>query len=209
MRTKSQKVAAGLLGLAIIAFVVDRWVIGIEDEGAAGATAPVRATVAAPAGAAAKPAAQPATVEAVAAQPTGQPTGQPASLASRLAALDEAMRLSREAIANAFRPSDAWIAAAAPPVVTPPKAEVVPPRPAAPKVDHAAVFARRHKLTAVINDGRRGMAIVNGRLYKVGQRVGGFKLIDVGLTEAVFLGMGTEATLHLPGQSSPSLAGVQ
>jgi hypothetical protein len=213
--TKSQKIAGGLLGLAAVAFVVDRWVIGTDEGAGAGAAPGQRAVASRPsaaarpttprplpalavstAGATASPAA-PTAAAAVAAQPT--------SLSSRLAALDEAMRLSREAVADAFRPSAAWIAAAEPPpAATQPVAEAAPApaaKPAAPKVDHGAAFAQAHVLTAVMHNGSRGMAIVNGRVCRVGQRIGGFKLIDVGLTEAVFLGKGTEVTLKLPGQS--------
>lgn len=215
MRTKSQKVALGLLGLAVVAFVVDRFVIGTDETTAvAAANEFVPAGSASPAAAgpsAAVPhsAARPAGVAATPnASPPGTATSQPASLASRLAALDQAMRLSRDSVADAFRPSAAWIAASQPPPPPAPVAAPAPtPKPAPPKVDHGAVFAKRYQLSALMNDGRGGMAIVNGKLYKVGQSVGGFRLIDVGLTEAIFLGKGTEVTLKLAGQQP--LADVQ
>lgn len=208
MRTKSQKVALGLLGLAVVAFVVDRFVIGTDETTAvAAANEFVPAGSAAPAAAGRSVAAPQAAARSagVAATPNasspGTATSQPASLASRLAALDQAMRLSRESVADAFRPSAAWVAASQPPPPPGPAAAPAPtPKPAPPKVDHGAVFAKRYQLSALMNDGRGGMAIVNGKLYKVGQSVGGFRLIDVGLTEAIFLGKGTEVTLKLAGQ---------
>ena len=209
MRTKSQKVAAALLGLAVVAFCVDRWVLGgpgdeVEaDDAAVSSDAPTRSAAARKSVALDRQAVPTTTGVAPAVH-------KPTSLASRLAAMDEAMRLTRAAVADAFQPPAAWVAANAPPVVAPPAPAVVaPPKPAPPKVDHAAVFAKRYTLTAVMNDGKRGMAIVNGKLFAVGQSVGGFKLIDVGLTEAVFLGKGTEVTLKLAGQSLSGVAGVQ
>ena len=46
------------------------------------------------------------------------------------------------------------------------------------------------------------MAIVNGRLYKPGQVIDGFKLTKVGLREARFWGRGKAVTLKLPGQAA-------
>lgn len=216
MRTKSQKVALALLGLAVVAFVVDRFVIGTDETTAVAAAdefEPARTASPGTAGrsvAAPQPAGRSASVVA-AENPVASlaaATSQPASLASRLAALDQAMRLSRDSVADAFRPSAAWVAASQPPPPPDPAAAPAPTqKPAPPKVDYGAVFAKRHQLTALMNDGRGGMAIVNGRLYKVGQSVGGFRLIDVGLTEAIFLGKGTEVTLKLAGQQP--LADVQ
>ena len=203
MRTKSQKICAGFLGLAVAAFVVDRWVIGFDDP-ATPATA--RAPRPAPSPATAPPLAQPATLSGTsAASPAPQAAGP--TLASRLSAIAEVRGLSRGSVGDAFRPSEAWLALAAPPPAPEPQAPVaqaVAPR----RIDHAALFKQRHTLTAVMKNGRAGLAIVNGRLYEVGQYVGGFKLTEVGLTEAKFWGKGTRVTLKLAGQL-PAVADVR
>jgi hypothetical protein len=190
MPTKSQKVSGAVLGLAVIAFAVDRWVIssgeiGAEPVAAADSRTPAPAVVAAAAAPGNAPEAKAAAAEFT-------------SLASRLAAMSEARRLSADSVADAFRPSEVWLTLSAPPA--PPKVEHPGPKPAPAKVDHAAAFVQRHTLTAVMKDRSGGMAIINGKLYKVGQYVGGFKLTRVGLTDASFWGKGTGAKLKLAGQ---------
>ena len=192
MATKSQKVSAAVLGLAVVAFVVDRWVLGagepaehpeafavaVEHSGA-----PVAAAVAT----------SPGTPQ------EAKATADPArSLASRLAAISEARELSAESVADAFQPSEAWVALSAPP--PPAKVETSRAKTGPAKVDHAAAFVNGHTLTAVMKDGTGGMAIINGKLYRVGQYVGGFKLTRVGLSDASFWGKGVGAKLKLAGQ---------
>ena len=74
--------------------------------------------------------------------------------------------------------------------------------PVAPKIDHAGNFAQTHTLTGVMKDKDGGMAIINGKLYRPGQYVDGFKLTKVGLKDARFWGKGTGATLKLAGQQA-------
>lgn len=191
MGTKSQKISAAVLALAVVAFAVDRWVIGDAGDPSA---APVPERVVR------TPQPVPVATQAAPSQPHTAPATPRPSLASRLAAMSESRRVSAEAVADAFRPSDVWVAIVAPP---PPLPKAEPARPpasrVAPKIDRAALFAQRHTLTAVMKDGDGGMAIVNGKLYRVGQYVGGFKLTRVGLSDASFWGKGVGAKLKLAG----------
>jgi hypothetical protein len=207
MWTKSQKISGSVLALAVVAFGVDRWVL---DGGSSAAPEPVeQLLVSSPTSPAPLAAAVPTPATAVTptspAEATGQNNGM--SLASRLMSLAEARRFQAEAAPDAFRPSDEWLAAAAPP---PPTAKAgaatagaaKPVAPAAPKVDHAANFIRTHTLTAVMKNKDGGMAIINGKLYRPGQYVDGFKLTKVGLKDARFWGKGSGATLKLAGQEA-------
>ena len=197
MGTKSQKISGAVLAIAVVAFGVDRWVIG-TGEGEARPTP--AASVAASAGSVPTASAPAAPTAAAPHSKAVAATTRP-SLASRLTAMSEARRLSVDSVTDAFQPSAVWLALAAPPAA-PVKVEPARPAtaPAAAKVDHAALFAQRHTLTAVMKDRDGGMAIINGKLYKVGQYVGPFKLTRVGLTDASFWGKGVGAKLKLAGQ---------
>ena len=203
MWTKSQKVSAGVLGVAVIAFVVDRCVLDGGSAAQESAESIVVVTHTTTTSAPAAPVAAPAAPVAAAAVTPGH-TGVP--LAARLAAMAESRRFREDAVGDAFRPSEAWLAAAQPPapVAANVKAGAAPaaqlPAPA-PKPNPAVEFQRTHMLTAVMKGPEGGMAIVNGRLYKPGQFVDGFKLTKVGLREARFWGQGKGVTLKLPGQT--------
>ncbi len=212
MWTKSQKISASVLALAVVAFGVDRFVLDggpvapqaepaeqlLVSNPSSPAPAPPQAT----------PAPATATVATNAAKRAGFAKG--VSLASRLNAMAEARRFQADAAADAFRPSDQWLADAAPPSAKPKPTAAISvtkkaAKPVAPRIDHAANFMQSHTLTGVMKDKDGGMAIVNGKLYRSGQYVDGFKLTKVGLKEARFWGKGTGATLKLAGQQ-PSFA---
>jgi hypothetical protein len=198
MWTKSQKVAGGVLALAVVAFGVDRFVL---DGGGAGGASPAQGRESAESLVVPHSSSPPTTPALNPAQPTAAPG---VSLAARLAAIAESRRLREAAIGDAFRPSREWVAAATPaPAPTTATSNHKPtaatPPPAA-KVDHAADFQRTHVLTAIMKGHDGGMAIINGRLYKPGQLVDGFKLTKVGLKEARFWGQGQAVTLKLTGQ---------
>ena len=119
MWTKSQKLSAAVLGLAVTAFVVDRFVLapaGDEAEDTASLVVS-RPSAPAPAAGAAKGPGQP-TNGAAAASST-------VTLASRLASIGESRRFAHEVAGDAFRPAQAWVVAWS-------------PKPAAPKVETAA-----------------------------------------------------------------------
>jgi hypothetical protein len=144
------------------------------------------------------------------AAPAASTSAPTVTLASRLATIGEQRRLTLAPCGDAFRPAEAWLTALLPP--PPPEPKPVAPvvatakpatRPAAPKIDYAAVFTQRHTLTAVMKRQHGGMAIIDGKLYGAGQTIDGFKLVRVGLNEATFRGKGTTFELRM---SQPPVA---
>jgi hypothetical protein len=212
MWTKSQKISAGVLAIALTAFGVDRFVLGppngasssaASSEYAVSKTSPTSAKSNRVAG---SPAA--ATRENATGSVPSKPSG--VTLASRLAGIGQERRLTSAACGDAFRPADAWLIALLPPPPPEPKPAVAPiataqakTRRIAPKIDHAAVFSKRHTLTAVMKKQAGGMAIIDGKLYAAGQTLDGFKLVRVGLNEATFTGKGTTFDLRM---SQPPVA---
>ena len=171
--TKQQKIVGAVLALAVAAFVVDRWVIGHEDDGpqaTASANAPRHAS-----GPTRRPVARPARpAAAVAAAAPEASLGNVAALAERLkcAAAKQKLALDRP-VHDAFRPPQAWVGGT--PVVT---------------EDQMVVAAREfqaRKLTAVImRPSGRGLAIVNEKTLAIGQSLDGFTLVAVREHSAVF-----------------------
>lgn len=63
--------------------------------------------------------------------------------------------------------------------------------------DAAALFVRRHKLQAVVMDGRESYALVDDQFLVPGQFIGDFVLVSVGDRSVVFQGGGKQAVLEL------------
>jgi hypothetical protein len=216
MWTKSQKLSAAVLGLAVVAFGVDRWVLPAPD-GAGGGGDDSSSLVVSRGSAAPSTPRVAAGPDAAKAGPTAAGTpgaAQVVTLASRLAAIAEARGFAFDGTGgDAFRPADAWLdaadpvkvaaAAAAAPATPAKPAAAAPRKPAVKKVDHAALFRSGHALTAVMKKQDGGMAIVDGKLVALGQIVDGFKLTRVGLADATFTGKGTTVTLRIPGVQHP------
>jgi hypothetical protein len=213
MWTKSQKISAGVLAIAVVAFGVDRFVLG-PSGGRAGSAAASSEYAVSRTSSTAQPARLAGSPAAATQDHTG--AGSPASkapgvtLASRLASIGEQRRLVSAPCGDAFRPAEAWLLALLPPPPPEPKPTPAPavavrpaPRPVAPKVDHAALFVQRHTLTAVMKKQAGGMAIIDGKLYAAGQTLDGFKLVRVGLNDATFSGKGTTFVLRM---SQPPVA---
>lgn len=217
MWTKSQKIAAAVLGLAATAFAVDRWVLG-GPEGATAASSEYAVSKTSP-----KSSAKSAAPKAASGGNAGTtvPSTSPSvitptvTLASRLAAIGQQRRLTSATAGDAFRPADAWLAVLLPPppVESRPAAAVaaaVAPatRPVVRKVDYAGQFIKVHTLTAVMMKRAGGMAIIDGRLYAAGQTIDGFKLTKLGLNEATFTGKGTTAVLKMTMPPAGSTGGT-
>jgi hypothetical protein len=212
MWTKSQKISAAVLGLAVTAFGVDRFVL---DSGkAAGRTEDV--IVARPSGAKTSSGSDKSAVKSVAlVNSAGSAKSNGTTLASRLAALADTRKYDVEFAGDAFLPSDEWLAvynaAKGPQTQAPTSQASVPaagesektPR----KIDYAGNFRSTHKLSAVMTRRGKALAIVDGRLYAAGQTLDGFTLTKVGLTDATFEGRGTSVTLMLPGQLTATSTG--
>lgn len=218
MWTKSQKISGAVLGLAVVAFGVDRWVLSpaaTPSEGASAASeyavarpakAPAPAATASSAAATPTPASAVNTATSAAAPATAS---SPVTLASRLSALGTARRFDFEPTVDAFRPCDAWVHLADPPPVAPPADAKGPAadgaaadagastKPAAPKIDLAALFVQRHSLTAVMSNQAGGRVIIDGKYYAPGQTIDGFKLTRVDDGKATFTGRGKIVTLRM------------
>lgn len=184
--TKQQKIVGAVLVVAVIAFGVDRWLIGTDDNLAISAPAGPRQS-----GAARRATARPSKPLTAAAAPETS-LGSVASLATRLTLIAKAENLNLDAVRDAFRPPAAWVGTTR--AVTP---------------DEMAVAARdfqNRKLTAVImrNSGR-GVAIVDQRTVGVGQSLDGFVLVAVKERSAVFRRGGQRVELRLPEDAQPGI----
>jgi hypothetical protein len=197
MWTKSQKLSAGLLGIAVIAFSVDRWVLTAP----AGVNVAAASEYAISAASRALDLASPVQTASAATTATTQAT----TLASRLSALAVTRRYQYVATADAFRASDDWLDQAARKNAAVGTAaatgDTSTPEPTFRKADPAARFAARHALSAVMHSQSGGMAIVDGKLYEIGRVIDGFKLVAVGVKEATFADEDTTVTLKLRGQN--------
>jgi hypothetical protein len=162
--TKQQKIVGAVLMLAVAAFVVDRWVIGHDDDPAVASAPTPRA-----AGQRRPVARQP---KPVAAAPEAS-LGNLAGLAARLGSIARNESLNVDAARDAFRPPASWVGAG---------------RVASP--DEMVVAAREfqnRRLTAVImRTSGRGVAIIDQRMVGVGQSLDGFVLVAVKERSAVF-----------------------
>jgi hypothetical protein len=188
--TKQQKLVGAVLVLAVVAFVVDRWVIGNDEDLAVTPSAAPHAPAAR----------RPVTWQpkAIAAAPEAS-LGNLAGLATRLGSIARRDSLDADTVRDAFRPPASWVGAT---------------RTATP--DEMAVAAREfqnRRLTAVIMKGSgRGVAIVDQRMVGVGQTLDGFVLVTVKERSAVFRRGTQRVELRLaddlPGATSEKVAGV-
>jgi hypothetical protein len=115
----------------------------------------------------------------------------PRTLADRLHKLAEAGGLDAASVADAFSPSEAWIARPQP------KKPIV----AAAQGDQAGLsarqFAERHKLTATAVGPDGGMAIIDGQCLVVGRQMDGLKLVAVDRNSATLEADGIAVKLSL------------
>ena len=177
--SRQHYVYAGMLVLAVAAFLADRLLLGAGTPGPNPAAASTR-TAPESQDVGSRPQAA-----GTAAGPFLQPTAcrlQPPWV-ERLAALAKARGVDPAASRDAFALQEPWLSQLKKPVPearpeSPPK----PPPPSAPP----AVFADKHKLTAVMMTGKGGSAIVDGNMLRMGQEIGGHKLIGLKPGRAIF-----------------------
>ncbi|MBM4018486.1 MAG: hypothetical protein FJ288_09205 [Planctomycetes bacterium] len=176
--TTSRKICLGALALVLVGLAVDRLLVSSETlQPARAAASPLPSPVLAAAKAA--PGA-PAAATGSFASP------QPARMAERLKALAAGPDHDPAAIREAFAPSDAWLA-----LLTAPKEKDI-------KVDLAAEFARRHRLTSLLLAGPAGCAVVDGKVLRIGQQIDGFRLVGLAPDGAMFRSVREEAEAKLP-----------
>lgn len=164
---KKEAAYGAVLGLAAVAFVIDRMFFSPDDAGAATPHASVE---------------KPAAHEAQAAAPvaaTASSESIPAGwLAERLrAATSGTDQSSRDvfAVPACWRP--------APKVAVAPVAAVAAPKPKL----FGETFRREHHLVAVMIEAGRGRAVVDGKLVTVGDAIDGFRLVSLSRQAARFV----------------------
>lgn len=192
--TRQQKIYAAVLLIAVVAFGVDRWVIGTggaDDVAISRIKGKTPATPRQPAQRRAAVTQPGARTEAALARAQGPSV---ANLANRL---QEAARLQKqpldlENVTDAFQPSAAFLP------VKPQVVYVEPtPEPVVEKRDEVAEFTKAHTLSAVMKAGR-GVAIIGTKTVAVGQTFEGFRLVAVTDRTAIFRRGKLKAELRLP-----------
>jgi hypothetical protein len=166
-RSKRQFLLLGLCAVGVAAFIYDR----LQPQGVSGPD---------PALAAACPPAEP-----VGAAPAGEasPSGADVPLVrtkkilvDRLKSIAGESPASAQDDRDAFRPSAAWLPAAA--AATPVAAEPT-------EKSKAEVFVQSHTLQAVMISGDTSQVVINDKFLKLGQEMDGFKLVSVSQERAV------------------------
>jgi hypothetical protein len=179
--SKSRIASLAALGLAVLALAADRLWIGSGE-----ASPRPAAASAAPAVTALAPSAP--TASAPAAGGVSAATGR-ASVADRLKTLAAGKSLDPDGVKEAFAPPESWMVQVAAPAAVPEEAS--PPSP-----DPAETFAGQYKLTSVLISGSGGIAMVNGKMLRMGQEIGGYRLVGLAPGSATFKSAGgTEVQL--------------
>ncbi len=165
--TNRQKAAFALLAVAVAALVVDRLYF---TPASAAAQSPLARAVAS----AAPVVRVPSAVGSMAAPTLGLISDQLKSITTP----------DLSDLPDAFEPSHSWVASQQPTAAAP--------------TDHSAAdFVATHKLSAVLESENGGVAIVDGQLLRVGQRLGEFALTAVGSRWAEFTKNGTSVRLTM------------
>jgi len=160
--TKERKVIIAVLGLAVGALVVDRFLLGSSVSGPAEA----RAT---------QPAVATEPLAAVSSAATGLPAAEDDPGVAAQVALAE--RLDQIQQAGGFTLTDLPDAFSG--LAGPESGEDDPEPQPQTEAREIETFQRTHRLMAVAASDRGQMAIINGRTVLVGQSVDGFKLLSV------------------------------
>jgi hypothetical protein len=159
--TTSRKACLALLCLAMTALAVDRLILSPGQAGPAHAQA-----VSAGPGAPSSPQPVPASAAAPAAFKSVK------SVSARLAELARREDLDPAQIPDAFAPPKSWTIQSA----------AAPAGGAGAKTS----FAQTHSLTAVTLAAGRTHAMVSGRMMAVGEKLDGFRLVDISRYSVVF-----------------------
>lgn len=188
--TRQQKILGAVLGLGLVAVVVDRALLGGGGSEPAQAQAGASATdrTESPD----NPSLSPPPATAVEAPRPGTPANPP--LLHRMRALPEAQVYEQARSLDAFKPPADWLPP--PPVIDA----------AAPPLDtRVEAFTRHHRLTSVMTSAGAECAVIGGRTYKLGSSLDGFVLVAIDLRSVTFRADdGVEVTLSLPEPGSRS-----
>ena len=174
--TLKRKISFGLVGVALIAFVVDRVT---SSDG---------------------PEVHPQAVAHAAASPTATRAKAPAPIdadariielsviSGRLQTLAETEGLDADNAQDAFHSAASWLTQAKP--QNDGSAEIT-----------AAVarFRQQHKLLAIVKSGRTAMALVDGKTFRRGQTLDGFKVVEVRDRSVVFDSGAAKVEIYVAG----------
>lgn len=161
--SKQHKIYAAVLGLAVSALAADQLMTAPADAEAAEVA--VAITPAPRSAQAVSTTTAPAATQAA-------PVADTETLAARLQEVAAAAAVDTQAVSDAFMPSQQW-------------AKTDNPVEQAPEIALAKTFLRQHRLTAVMKSGDGGVAVIDGKPFKPGQTVDGFRLVAVGERSAV------------------------
>jgi len=183
--TKQRKVYGAVLGLALLALGVDRFIFSPGDPESPAAPPAAGNTP----HAVKKFVASGDTAQAQEARLTGL-----AALAKRMRDMAEVERLDVGDTKDAFVPAAAWVGQMK--TETASAAQI-----AAQPLDPAAAFREHHHLVAVLKSSHGGVAILDGKTVRIGQHVDAFSLVTVGDRTALFRAGNIDLTLELPADS--------
>ena len=177
-------IVMAVLAIALIAFAVDRLVFQ------SGTTSPARAEarVAATSTASKNPAAAPAAPAAADGNDHAAEPATAAPWAERLTVLADTLEIDPDSMRDAFLLDDVWLA------------ELQPPQGAAAldTPDSVRQFRATYRVSVIMLVGDGGSALVNGQVIRVGQDLGGFRLVSLTPTTATFERGTTRVELALP-----------
>jgi len=161
--TLKRKISFGLVGIGLIALVVDRLT---SSDGPEPRPQPaLHATDGSVVAHAAKPAAAETDLRLI----------ELSAISAQLQTLASSQGLDPVNAQDAFHPASNWLAA--PKAIIDTSAET-----------SAAVtrFRQQHKLLAILKSGRAAMALIDGRTFRRGQTIDGFKIVEVHERSVIF-----------------------
>jgi hypothetical protein len=163
--TKSKIAMLALLGVAVVGLLVDRVFLTSSTTAPQAANASNREP------------ALPVPLTVVTPTMSVSSTST-AHIAARLRHAGEKTSMDPAALKDAFVPAESWLAK--PEQGTPVALTTTP------VVDSGDRFVRDHKLTSVLIDAGGGIAVVNGKVLRVGQEIDGYRLVRLAPGTAEF-----------------------
>ena len=182
--SRERKTFVVICGLALVALVVDRTLLG--EAAAEDAQADPSSLLVSGGSSSGAPGARPATNSTAR---KGGDASSAAAVSNLLNQMAERNRRQLEQTPDAFQPGSAWSA----PDMT---------QPGLPTADvRVETFAKR-KLASIVAGGRgKAGAMVDGRMIQIGQSLDGFTLVSVDGQSALFEGRAVQVRLSLAGEA--------
>jgi len=183
--TKQRKIVFGVLGLALVALVVDQVILPPPNDASAAAVSP-HAVTATSSGPTVATAALMKQIES-----TSQTLDDAGTLAARLGALGTERHWSASTAVTAFVPSPQWKVVTTSARKTPDDTDIQAEHP------DVTAFVNAHQLTGVMRTAQTTIALIDGKVTRPGQAVDGFVLKTVTPRAATFVSGKHTAVLKL------------